>query len=41
MDTALWDLRLSRLLVVYPGERAYDLTAKASVCPLGDIEKQL
>jgi predicted AAA+ superfamily ATPase len=37
MKTAVEDLKLERLWVVYPGKAAYRLTEKVQVLPLGDI----
>jgi uncharacterized protein len=37
MRIALADLRLDRLLVVYPGDRAYTLADRIEVMPLGDL----
>lgn len=41
MRTALADLRLSRLFVVYPGTESYDLDERVSVVPLGRIGTEL
>ena len=38
MRTALTDLKLDRLLVIYPGEQAYPLAEQVHVMPLSDIE---
>ena len=35
--TALEDLRLDRLAVIYPGERRYALAEKAEVVPFMDL----
>ena len=37
MRTAIEDLKLERLWVVYPGKAAYSLTKKVQVIPLADI----
>lgn len=37
MRIAMTDLKLERLIVVYPGERRYALTEKVDVLPLSDI----
>jgi hypothetical protein len=37
MRIALADLRLERLVVVYPGERAYDLDERIRVVPLASL----
>ena len=37
MHTALADLGLAHLWVVYPGEKRYDLTAKITVVPAREI----
>ena len=37
MRTALSDLALDRLVVVYPGTRRYDLASTVSVVPLGEL----
>jgi hypothetical protein len=34
MKTAMSDLKLDRLVVVYPGERGYELTERVIVVPL-------
>ena len=39
--TALEDLRLDRLLVVYPGERRYTLGAQVEVVPLSELSHAL
>jgi len=37
MKTALEDLALERLWVIYPGKTAYRLAEKVQVIPLADI----
>jgi predicted AAA+ superfamily ATPase len=37
MRTALEDLRLDHLVVVYPGERTYRLSDKITVCPAASL----
>ena len=37
MRTALTDLKLDRLLVVYPGERRYRLAEQVEVLPLAEL----
>ena len=37
MKTAVEDLELDRLWVVYPGKAAYPLTEKIQVIPLADV----
>ena len=37
MKTAVEDLELERLWVVYPGKEAYPLTEKTQVLPLADV----
>ena len=37
MKTAVEDLRLERLWVVYPGKAAYRLIEKIQVIPLADV----
>ena len=39
MKTAVEDLELERLWVVYPGKAAYRLTEKVQVLPLADIRE--
>jgi hypothetical protein len=39
MKTAVEDLELERLWVVYPGKAAYRLTEKVLVLPLADIRE--
>lgn len=39
MRTALEDLQLERLTVLYPGDRAYDLAERISVMPLSSVAK--
>jgi hypothetical protein len=41
MQTALKDLELSRLLVVYPGSLPYPLTERVQVVPLNGLEAAL
>jgi predicted AAA+ superfamily ATPase len=36
MDIAIEDLRLERLLVVYPGSRSYELSDRIRVVPLAE-----
>jgi hypothetical protein len=37
MRTALVDLKLDRLFVVYPGERRYPLARRVEVLPLAEL----
>ncbi len=37
MRSALADLRLDRLWVIYPGDRSYELDERISVLPVGDV----
>ena len=37
MRTALSDLKLNRLVVVYPGDRRYQLAERIEVVPLADM----
>jgi hypothetical protein len=37
MHTALSDLELSSLLVIYPGSKAYSLADKVQVVPLASL----
>ncbi|MBI4559021.1 MAG: ATP-binding protein [Candidatus Hydrogenedentes bacterium] len=38
MATALTDLQLAHLWIIYPGDRAYPLASKISVLPLADVK---
>jgi uncharacterized protein len=41
MHTALSDLKLDRLLVVYPGRKSYPLTEKAEAVSIFDLTERL
>ncbi len=41
MHVAMADLKLDRLLIVYPGERAYALAEKITVVPVAQLKKYL
>ena len=41
MHVAMADLKLDRLLIVYPGERAYALAEKINVVPVAQLKKYL
>jgi hypothetical protein len=39
MRTALADLNLQRLTVLYPGDERYELESRVSVVPLGELAR--
>lgn len=41
MHTAIADLKLDRLLVVYPGQKSYPLSEKAEAVAISDLSERL
>lgn len=41
MDIAIDNLKLDKLLIVYPGEKSWPVNEKIAVCPLDEVEQML